>query len=167
VGSTLPGPLAEAPLSIVPLITSLAVALGGLLVGWLAYRNVKSVRQDALQVPVLVRKWYVDEIYSALFIKPVTWLAETFVSQWLDKGLIDGTLDLFGKAAAGIGSNLRNAFDKPVINAFFGDGTASLVQGTGRHLRPIQTGRIQQYMLISLLVLLILAGLVYFISARN
>jgi NADH-quinone oxidoreductase subunit L len=144
----------------------LVVALGGLLVGWLAYRNVKSARQDALQVPVLVHKWYIDEIYSALLIKPVTWIAETFVSQWMDKGLIDGILHFFGKAAASIGSVLRNAFDKPVINAFFGDGTASLVQGTGKQLRPVQTGRIQQYMLVSLLVLLILAGLVYFISAR-
>src|SRR5512138_1287526 len=42
-----------APFSAVPLLTSLVVALGGLLIGWLYYRNVKTAEQDALQIPVL------------------------------------------------------------------------------------------------------------------
>ena len=43
----------------------------------------------------------------------------------MDKGLIDGILHAFGKAAAAIGSTLRNVIDKPVINGFFGDGTGN------------------------------------------
>lgn len=162
VGSTLAEVPAAAPFNIVPLLTSLAVALGGLLVGWLAYRNVQTAGQDALQIPVLKHKYYVDEIYNFVFVRPAYWFAETFVSQWMDKGLIDGILNLFGKVTAQIGSTLRNAIDKPVINRFFGDGTASLVQGTGRNMRPIQTGHIQQYMLLSFIVLLVLAGLAYY-----
>jgi NADH-quinone oxidoreductase subunit L len=162
VGSTLAQMPEPASFSPIPLATSLGVALGGLLVGWLAYRNVKSARQDALQVPVLVHKWYVDEIYTVLLVRPASWFAETFVSQWLDRGLLDGTLHLFGRATARLGSALRNVIDKPVINQFFGDGTASLVQGTGRGLRPLQAGRIQHYMLVSLIVFLALAGLAYF-----
>jgi NADH-quinone oxidoreductase subunit L len=166
VGSTLAVMPEAAPFSMIPLLTSLAVALGGLLIGWLFYRNVRSPAQDALQIPVLKHKWYFDEIYDVLFVNPSRWIAETLVYQWMDKGLIDGILHLFGTATAGIGSTLRNVIDKPVINGFFGDGTASLVQGTGRTMRPMQTGRVQQYMLVSLVVLLMLAGLAYYFFGR-
>ncbi len=166
VGSTLT-PLPEAaPFNWIPLLVSLTVALGGLLVGWLAYRNVRSPQADALQIPVLRHKWYMDEIYDFVLVRPSAWIAETLVYQWMDKGLIDGILHLFGRAAAVTGSTLRNFIDKPVINGFFGDGTANVVQGTGRGLRPIQTGRIQQYMLLSLIVLLALVGLAYYVLMR-
>jgi NADH-quinone oxidoreductase subunit L len=162
VGSTLAVLPEAAPFNLVPLLTSLAVALGGLLVGWWVYRAVKSPEQDLLQIPVLKNKWYFDEIYDFVFIKPAIWFAETFVSQWMDKGLIDGILHSFGRAAAGIGSWLRNVIDKPVINGFFGDGTSEVVKWTGRSIRPVQSGRIQQYMVLSLIVILALAGLVYY-----
>jgi len=77
--------------------------------------------------------------------------------------LIDGILHLVGKVTADIGSAIRTYFDLPVINRFFGDGTGWLIKWTGLNLRPIQSGRIQQYMLASLLVLLLLAGLLYYL----
>lgn len=165
VGSTV-GELPQVEFSWIPLLTSLMVALGGLLVGWLAYRTVETPAQDALQLSVLRRKWYIDEIYSTIFIRPAAWIAETLVYQVMDQGLIDGILHLFGRGTAAIGSGLRNVIDKPVINAFLGDGTARVVQGSGRQLRPMQTGRIQQYMLTSLLVMLILAGIAFFLLTR-
>ena len=166
VGSTLAVPPEAAPFDLVPLLTSLSVALGGLLIGWLTYRNVTSPEGDFLQIPVLKNKWYLDEIYGVLFIKPSIWFAETFVSQWMDKGAIDGTLHMFGKATAAVGSTLRNVIDKPVNNRFFGDGTGSVIKWSGRSLRPIQSGRIQQYMVLSLLILIALAGLVYYFLVR-
>jgi NADH-quinone oxidoreductase subunit L len=166
VGSTLAEPPEAAPFSPIPLLASLVVALGGLLVGWLVYRRVETVGQDALQFVVLKRKWYFDEIYNAVFVKPSYWVAETLVYTWIDRGLIDGFLHLFGKATAGIGSGLRNLIDKPVINGFFGDGTAAVVQGTGRGMRPVQSGRIQHYMLVSLIVLLTLVGIAYYLLGR-
>ena len=45
VGSTLAVLPEAAPFSWVPLLTSLTVALGGLLIGWLAYRNVAAAEQ--------------------------------------------------------------------------------------------------------------------------
>jgi NADH-quinone oxidoreductase subunit L len=166
VGSML-GELHEPVFNWIPLVTSLAVALGGLLVGWLMYRNARSLKQDALQIPVLRNKWYIDELYTTLLIKPSFWVAETLVYRLMDKGLIDGILHLFGKGTAAIGTGLRNLVDKPVINAFFGDGTANVVQRTGRGLRPMQTGRIQQYMLASLLIMLVLTGLAYYLLSRG
>jgi len=165
VGSMLGEPR-EAEFNAFPLMTSLLVALGGLGIGWLAYRNVKDPANDRLQFAVLKNKWYVDEIYSALFIKPSQWLADRFVYKFLDKQVIDGFLHLFGAVTASVGSGLRNFIDKPVINAFLGDGTAHVISGTGRGLRPMQSGRIQQYMLTSLVVVAILAGVILFLMAR-
>lgn len=163
VGSTLAEHPEALEFNIVPLATSLFVALGGLFFGWLTYRNVRTAAEDRLQIGVLKNKWYFDEIYEFLFIKPVTWFAEVFVSKWMDKGFIDGILHLFGPATGGVGSAIRNYFDVPVINRFFGDGSADATWWVGKNLRPIQTGRIQQYLILSLAVLFVVGGLVYFL----
>ncbi|MBI5952990.1 MAG: NADH-quinone oxidoreductase subunit L [Chloroflexi bacterium] len=161
------GTLAEHPpvleFNWIPLLTSLVVALGGLFLGWLVYRNVESVEQDKLQIHWLKNKWYHDEIYNFLFIKPAIWFSEVFVSQWMDKGFIDGILHIFGPVTGGIGFAIRNWFDVPVVNRFIGDGSADVTYWIGKNLRPIQTGRIQQYLLLSMVVLLVVGGLVYFL----
>jgi len=68
--------------SIWPLLTSLVVALGGLFAGWAMYRNVNSPAEDKLQIHWLKNKWYFDEAYDFLFVKPAYWFAETFVYKW-------------------------------------------------------------------------------------
>lgn len=163
VGSMLHEHAEELAFNIVPLGTSLLVALGGLTAGYFAYRNVQSPAEDKLQIPVLKNKWYVDELYNVVFIKPAVWFSEVFVSKWMDKGFIDGILHLFGPATGGVGSAIRNYFDLPVINHFFGDGSAEVTWWFGRNLRPIQTGRIQQYLVLSLIVLFVVGGLLYFL----
>ena len=119
-----------------PLVVSVAVALGGLLAGWVAYRRVSSATADRLQIGVLKNKWYIDEIYSALLIKPSIWFADRIVYRLLDRQLIDGFLHLFGQVTAAVGSILRNVIDKPIINALIGDGTAAVIRSTGRNMRP-------------------------------
>ena len=145
----------------IPLLTSLVVALGGLFFGWLVYRNVNSPAEDKLQFPVLKNKWYFDEAYDFLFVKPAYWFSETFVSKWMDKVVIDSILHAFGKVTGWLGSAIRNYFDTPIINEFIGDGIARVAQWFGGRLQPIQTGRIQQYMLASLGVLIIVGGLMF------
>ncbi len=160
------GTLAEHPETItfnwIPLLTSLVVALGGLALGYFVYRNVNSVEEDKLQIPLLKNKYYFDEAYDFLFVKPAYWFAETFVYKWLDKGLIDGFLHIFGPATQGLGSIIRNYFDLPVINRFFGDGSADVTYGLGERLRAIQTGRIQQYLMFSLVIFVVIGAALYF-----
>jgi NADH-quinone oxidoreductase subunit L len=165
VGSML-GEAQEPEFRWAPLATSLVVALGGLLAGWLAYRRVQTPSEDRLQIGVLKNKWYVDEFYSAVVIKPSIWFADRIIYQLMDKKLIDGFLHLFGKVTAAVGSGLRNGFDRPVVNALIGDGTANVIQGTGRNLRWMQRGRIQQYMLTSLVIMILVAGLAFYFLIR-
>ena len=160
------GTLAEHPealeFNIIPLLTSLFVALGGLFFGWFVYRNVNSPAEDKLQIPVLKNKWYFDEIYDYLFVKPATWVAEILIYKWMDKGLIDGILHIFGPTTGGIGSAIRNYFDLPVINRFFGDGSADVTYWFGGKLRAVQTGRVQQYLMFALVTFVVIGAALFF-----
>jgi len=164
------GTLAEHPEAVefswIPLLTSLVVALGGLFFGWLVYRNVNSPAEDKLQIPVLKNKWYFDEAYDFLFVKPAYWFAETFIYKWMDTGVIDGILHAFGKVTAFLGTSIRQYIDKLIINEFMGDGTARVTQWFGGRLQPMQTGRIQQYMLASLGLLIVIGGLLFSMLVR-
>ena len=166
VGSTLLEPPPVLEFNVVPLLTSLVVALGGLFLGWWIYRNVNSPAEDKLQFPVLKNKWYFDEAYDFLFVKPAYWFAETFVYMWMDKGVIDGILHAFGKATAFLGTSIRQYIDLAIINEFLGDGSARLAQWFGSRIQPLQTGRIQQYMLASLGLLIIVGGLLFSLLVR-
>ena len=80
----------------------------------------------------------------------------------MDKGLIDGILHIFDPITSGIGAWIRKWPDLWLINEKIGDGLADITQEAGRTLRPIQTGRIQQYMLFSLVILVIVGAILYF-----
>jgi NADH-quinone oxidoreductase subunit L len=162
VGSTLTEHPEAVAFSWVPFATSLVVALGGLTLGYLYYRNMNSVRDDRLQIPLLKNKYYFDEAYDFLFVKPAYWFAENVVYKFLDKGVIDGILHLFGPATNGIGSIIRNYFDLPVINRFFGDGSANVTYWFGGRLRVIQTGRVQQYLMLALVTFIIIGAVLFF-----
>jgi NADH-quinone oxidoreductase subunit L len=163
------GTLAEYPEAVefswIPLITSLIVALGGLGLGYFVYRNVDSVTEDKLQIDFLKRKYYFDEIYDVLFVKPAYWFAENVVYKFMDQGVIDGILHLFGPGTQGIGDTVRNYFDLPVINRFFGDGSANATYWFGGKLRAVQTGRIQQYLMLALIVFLAISVVLFFVMA--
>jgi NADH-quinone oxidoreductase subunit L len=160
------GTLAEAPEAVVfnwvPLLTSLVVALGGLYLGWITYRNVNTPAEDRLQIPLLKNKYYFDEFYDRVFVKPAYWFAENVVYKFIDQGLIDGILHIFGPATQGLGAFIRNKFDLPVINRFFGDGSADVTYWFGGKLRAVQTGRIQQYLMFALVVFIAIGALLYF-----
>ena len=133
----------------------MAVSLGGLLLGWLVYRNVSAEAPDPLQeplgplYPVLKNKYYFDELYDRLFVRPAYWFAETFAYRWVDRGLIDGILHGVARFSLQVGSFLRNAIDLPIVNGA-GDLVGSAVKRFGNSVRVIQTGRVQEYMLVGL-----------------
>jgi NADH-quinone oxidoreductase subunit L len=164
--------LLEAPelpaFSWVPLLTSVFVSIGGLLLGWLVYRNVRAGEEDPLKrslrgvYTLLQNKYYIDEIYEVVFIRPSIWISEKLVSQIVDQGLIDGTLHFLAYATGVIGNFFRNTIDNPIINGF-GDLVGEGTKRIGIALRVIQTGKIQQYMVIALVLLF--GMLVYFVSA--
>jgi NADH-quinone oxidoreductase subunit L len=153
--------LAEHPKAVefnfVPLLTSTLVSLGGLYLGWVTYRGQEAGAADPLQKPLgsfyslLKNKYYFDEIYDRLFVKPAYWFSRTFTYLWLDRGLIDGVLHTISRIAFRLGSIFRNYIDAPIVNGF-GDFVGEGVKALGRRIRVIQTGRVQQYLVIALVL---------------
>lgn len=155
----------EAAHSLVPLFTSLGVSLGGLLLGWLVYRRQAVGAADPLAkvlgpvYTLLKNKYYVDQAYERLFIRPARWLAETLVSDWMDRRVLDGILHGLARLGVWLGEALRRWFDLPVVNAA-GDGVGRGSRWLGVVLSPLQDGHEQKYMLTAVIGLLA-AGLVF------
>lgn len=168
VGGTLLEHPASVEFSIWPLLTSLVVSLAGLTLGWYVYRNISAEAPDPVEKAlgplhkVLKNKYYFDELYDFLFVKPAYWFAETFTSLWMDRCVIDGILHKVAQAVGILGNFFRNKIDKPIINEFIGDGVGNSIKQVGQDLRPIQTGKIQQYMMFGLSVLAFSALFFYF-----
>lgn len=150
----------------IPLGTSLVVALGGLGLGWLVYKDQKAGQPDPLEkplsklYPVLQNKWYFDEMYEATIYKAANWISEVF-TPFMDRIVIDGIIHFFARATGVIGNTLRDKFDKPIINELIGDGTAALVQ-KGQALKYLQTGRPQSYLFGTVGTFLVIAALLYY-----
>jgi NADH-quinone oxidoreductase subunit L len=81
---------------------------------------------------VLFNKYYVDELYDFLFVKPLVGISERFLFRVVDAGLVD---------RVGV------------------DGTAGFVRGVAdRGLKFLQTGLIQSYILVMLIGAVCLVG---------
>jgi NADH-quinone oxidoreductase subunit L len=156
--------------SSIPLITSMVVSLGGLLIGWLLYRKVKDVAQpDPLArglgpvFTLLQNKYWIDEVYDRVLIRPSQWFAEKISYQFLDNTVIDGALHAIGRFGLWLGKLLRFGFDLPVVNGA-GDGTARGMKWSGQILRKLQNGKVQHYMGLGVLLMVVAGAIViYFV----
>jgi NADH-quinone oxidoreductase subunit L len=159
------------PFSWFPLGTSLVVALGGLFLGWWLYgRNpLKSGQRDPLIAPLgplypfLQNKWYWDELYQVVFIKPTIYFSEVIVYEFMDKGLIDGFLHLVARTVYAIGDYVK-WFEQTIISGGV-DWVKDQFLAMTKEFRQLQTGKIQEYTLVSMLIavalILVVVGLNY------
>ena len=152
IGGTLMHHPSAVEFSWFPLITSLVVALGGLLLGWLVYRNYKKGSEDPLKkvlgplYTLFENKYYFDEIYDYIFVKPMQWFSEKVVYLFMDKKIIDGILHGFAQFTYWLGTIFKEKFELPVIDKAALK-VADLSQGVGERLKKVQTGSVQQYMI--------------------
>ncbi len=151
------------PFSIIPVLVSFAVALGGIYVGYLMYgvKPLAAGEEDPLVArlgslyPMLKNKYYLDELYTRIFITPSQVFSARVVSQFLDKGIIDGILHGIARVFTWIGDFFK------LLNMWLidgvGDGIPEAMAAFGVWFRRIQTGRIQQYMLLVAIALILIA----------
>lgn len=57
-----------------------------------ALKNASEAPEESGFQRVLFKKWYVDEIYDALFVRPTVWISHNVLWRFLDVGVIDGAL---------------------------------------------------------------------------
>jgi NADH-quinone oxidoreductase subunit L len=163
IGEFLGGEHAAEGFNAVPLLVSIGVSLTGLTFGWLVHRR-RSDAADPLKrglgfiYTLLQHKFYVDEFYHLVFVRPAEFLAGTVTSKWIDRSILDGILHAIGRFGTWLGSAFRRALDIPVANGV-PDVAAAVTKWSGSKMRVIQSGRVQQYLVTSLM-LVVLAGLV-------
>jgi NADH-quinone oxidoreductase subunit L len=86
---------------------SLLLAALGILVAWLRYRRGFVYKESASPVYQLVlHKYYVDELCTAVIINPLLWLGRT-ATTLLEGGLLDGGSRGIGWVTRGVSGGLR------------------------------------------------------------
>ena len=140
------GPAAEgvaegsSGLEITMMVVSVAIGAGGIILAWFMYRvrpelPGKVATAFAPVQKLLYNKYYVDEIYDALFVRSVKWASTHIFWSFVDVGIIDG-----------------------FVNA-----VASMVEATSRVLRRLQSGYYNQYALGMAFGVFVIVGIYVFI----
>ena len=148
-------------------ISSTILGVASFAFGWWLYtRRQTPSEEDAIQrfqvigrpfFTILYNKYYFDEIYRGLLIYPTVALASLcakFDYEWVINRLVDLVGSLTRLVADGIG-----VFDQVAIDGYFVNGIPGLFNKFGAQLRLLQTGRVQNYLLILIIGLLILVGI--------
>jgi len=138
-------PAIVVPVTIIALGTALAgFALATAFYG-LRYLDPEEARRQFRPVHrFLLNKWWFDELYDFVFVRPVHWLsrmAAGFDRRWID-GLVDGT----ARTVRRFSHWGDRWIDQGVVDA-----TANLLArwtyAVGVSLRGLQTGRLRQYVM--------------------
>ena len=125
----------------------------------LGYLNPADVRRQFAPIyNLLWNKWYFDELYDFLFVRPTLVLSR--VASGIDRRWIDGLID--GTAAVAISfSKLWDAIVDRGIVDFSANLLAGWTYSTGLSLRSVQTGRIRQYAMFIVLGAIAVFAFVY------
>jgi NADH-quinone oxidoreductase subunit L len=107
---------------------SCILAILGIICAWVVYKGKKTdpYKEKAKLFPLLENKYYIDELYQFLFINPALKLKD--ISLLFDLKFIDG-----------------------IVN-----GIAKLTKGLGKALATLQTGLVNNYLLIMVMIFLII-----------
>jgi NADH-quinone oxidoreductase subunit L len=139
--------------SMIPLLVSIAVALGGLLLGFVVYgRGLRMDQIDPLRRllgPVWMlfhNKYYVDEIYQYTIIQWTLGLSK--ILYWFDDlWVIDPFINGVGRVSVWF-SGVLAAFDRSVIDGTV-TGAGAFADRLGRMIRSTQDGHVQVYLLVA------------------
>jgi len=115
------------------MLLSTGLVLISILIAWLRFRKYEFRPAKGLG-KVLENKWYVDEIYDALIVKPIYKLGE-ILNEGLEKSGIDALVNGIGKA----------------------------VQYGGRQLRWLQSGQVGSYVLLMVVSMVLFFVLQFFL----
>jgi NADH-quinone oxidoreductase subunit L len=150
---------------------SVVVGLAGIGVAWLFFRRHPGIPERlASQLSGLHRllsnKYYVDEIYGALFVRGLALGGGRFLHA-TDRYLVDGG-DGEVRPAAGVNgvawatrdvvARLSDVWDRYVVDGVLAGLTAAVLANASYVFRAVQNGLVQQYALAMLIGVFLLIG---------
>jgi NADH-quinone oxidoreductase subunit L len=157
-------------LNLLVMAISSAIALGGILLGWLVYRNAfasSAEEADPLErimpgvFTLLNRKFYFDELYAATFGIAAAVLARIWT--WFDERVIDRVVIETGRFTRFLGQ-VNFIIDDAMLN----DGADLMATGTqvaGDRTRRTTTGKVQDYVALAFAGAVVL-GVLYLYLVR-
>jgi NADH-quinone oxidoreductase subunit L len=140
------------------MLLSTLIALGGFFLARRFYiENPELPRRLAekwsFMYQILLDKYYVDEFYLAFPVRLVMWCTRAF---WkVDTVVVDGIVNGFG-AFTRLYAKWSGIVDRRVVDGSV-NGVAVIVQSGSRALRLIQTGLVQNYLLVMALGIFVFA----------
>lgn len=130
-------------------IAAFSTALSGVILASIIYLwrllNPDELKQSFKPLHTFLwNKWYFDELYNYIFVKPVMWIAG--LASWIDRSVIDSILHGAAAICRGLSKVVDALFDQTLV-----DGTVNtFASGTwnfGLWLRRLQTGNLRQYVM--------------------
>jgi NADH-quinone oxidoreductase subunit L len=91
----------------------------------------------------LIHKWYFDELYNAIFVQPVLFIARRVAE--FDKRVIDGLIDSLAVWVR-MAARLDDLFDRYFVDGFV-DAASNWIYGVGMWFHGAETGRLRQYVM--------------------
>ena len=129
---------------------SIVVAFAGIGLGWRMYSGaqfgfgvVDPLERLGVFYRAAVRRFYIDDFYLAVFVRPVQYRLSAFVYNVLDQKIVDGTVNAAGHATVAVGRAVRKTDERGVDGVV--NGFAWLTNKLSFGLRRAQTGNVQRY----------------------
>jgi NADH-quinone oxidoreductase subunit L len=133
---------------------SIGIAACGIFLAHLMY-NRKSIRPEAFSelaggaaYKLIYNKYYIDEVYQTVFVNGTLGLAR--VLRWFDQNVVDAIVNGTAKITR-IVSWINGRFDLHVIDGLV-NLTASIIHGFGGAVRRLQTGSINAYLYVIVII---------------
>jgi NADH-quinone oxidoreductase subunit L len=94
------------------MVVAVVAAAIGIALAWLFYIRKPQTPEklaESFHAPyeLLLHKYYVDEIYDALIVRPLAWISTNVLWHGVDSAVIDGTVNGAADAAQDLGGRLR------------------------------------------------------------
>jgi len=147
------------------LLTSCVIVVIGIGLGWLLYgsKSPAAAEPDVIERTVppiwaaLRDRLYIDQFYGVTVIAFYSWWAR--VADWLDRRVWGGIVSLVA-FVFGLWAKLNRFLDSNVVDGTFDKGCEELYTGGGL-LARIQSGRVQTYLRLLALAVVVLAILLF------
>jgi NADH-quinone oxidoreductase subunit L len=144
-------------------VYAFSTALAGFLLATLIYGvqvlDPAEVRKNFAPIYTFLRnKWYFDEVYDVLFVRPTHVVAAIIV--WIDRNVIDRIIDGLARIVVVV-SKYDDWFDRLFVDGLV-NGMARVTYSVADALRGLQTGRVRQYVMFVVVATVALFILVSF-----
>ena len=89
----------------------IAGILGFLLAWWFYIRSPETPKKLAASLSAIYKllagKYFVDELYAAMIVRPLVWISDHVLWRVVDEGIIDGTVNGVARVSRESGDKLR------------------------------------------------------------